>query len=85
MTCAQKKKNIRKMTCQYALEVWKELKAKGGLRRRLKFFCSPRQWLFDYLAAFTEEEATTMTITLWHIWKAEMVLGMEKGNYILFF
>jgi hypothetical protein len=66
------------LTCQYASEVWKQLKAKGGLRRRFKSFRSPRQWLFDYLAASTEEEAMTMTITLWHIWEARN--GVRKGE-----
>jgi pentatricopeptide repeat protein len=58
------------LTCPYVTEIWQELEKACSLRRRLKTFRSARQWLFDYLAISTDEEATTMTITLWHIWQA---------------
>lgn len=58
------------LICQYVAEIWRELKNGCGLSRRLHNCPSAKQWLFDYLAKSTEEEATILTITIWHIWEA---------------
>jgi ribonuclease HI len=57
-------------TCQYVAEIWRELKKRCGLKRLLKPFVSPRQWIFYVLAGCTDREATIFVISLWHIWEA---------------
>lgn len=29
-----------------------------------------KQWLVDFLAVSSDEDATVFTITVWHVWKA---------------
>ena len=58
------------LTCQYVAESWRELKKRCGLKKLLKPFVSPRQWIFDVLAGCTDREATIFVIFLWHIWEA---------------
>jgi len=58
------------LTCQYVVEVWKELKKRCGLSRLLKPFVSTRQCIFEILAGCTDREATIFVTFLWHIWEA---------------
>jgi hypothetical protein len=57
------------LKCQYVAEIWREMKNRCGIKRKLKSFVSPKQWLFDYLANASDEEATSFTIIIWHIWE----------------
>ena len=51
-------------------EIWRELKRKGGFKLMVKMFVSPKQWIFEMLAACTDREATILVIAFWHIWEA---------------
>ena len=58
------------LTCQYVMEIWKELKKRCNFRRLPKPFGSPRQWIFETLANCSDREATIIVISFWHIWEA---------------
>jgi len=62
------------LTCQYVAESWRELKKRCGLKKLLKPFVSPRQWIFDVLAGCTDREATIFVIFLWHILEARNIV-----------
>jgi hypothetical protein len=57
------------LTCQYVMEIWKELKKRCGFRRWPKPFGSPWQWIFETLANCSDIEATILVISFWHIWE----------------
>lgn len=57
------------LKCQYVTEIWREMKNWCGIKRKIKSFVSPKQWLFDYLASASDEEAISFTIMMWHIWE----------------
>jgi len=56
--------------CQHASAVWHLIKRCFGLKLKFQYFISTKHWLFDFLAVASEEEATILTVTLWHIWEA---------------
>ena len=58
------------LTCHYVAEIWWEMKKWWGITRKIKSFISIRQWLFDYLASASHEDATIFTVVVWHIWEA---------------
>ena len=58
------------LTCQYVMEVWKELKKRCDFKRLPKPFGSPWQWIFETLANCSDREATILVISFWHIWEA---------------
>ena len=58
------------LTCQYAYEVWREIKRCFGIKCKIQYLPSIKQWLFDFLDGATDEDATVFTITAWHIWEA---------------
>ena len=62
------------LTCQYVMEVWKELKNRCDFKRLPKPFGSPRQWIFETLANCSDREATILVISFWHIWEARNVV-----------
>ena len=64
------KKQHAILMCQYAYEVWREIKDYFGIRCKTQYLASIKQWLFDFLDGATDEEATVFTITAWHIWEA---------------
>ncbi|XP_073363182.1 uncharacterized protein [Aegilops tauschii subsp. strangulata] len=55
--------------CPHARAVWDVLKASFNIRLR-RSFISPKQWLFDFLSSCSDQEATTITVSIWHIWEA---------------
>jgi hypothetical protein len=61
-------------TCQYVADIWRDLKKICGLKRLLKPFVSPQQWIFEFLAGCTDREATIFVISLWHIWESRNVV-----------
>ena len=64
------KKQHAILMCQYAYEVWREIKKCFGIRCKIQYLASIKQWLFDFLDDATDEDATVFTITTWHIWEA---------------
>lgn len=58
------------LMCQYASEVWREIKRSFGFKCKIQYPVSMKQWLFDFLSTATEDEATIFTITVWHVWEA---------------
>ena len=61
------------LMCQYASEVWRQVK-EYGIKRNLRSFNSIRQWFFEFLAEASDEVLTILTITVWHIWEARNVV-----------
>ena len=58
------------LMCQYASEVWRQVKKEYGIKRNIISFNSIRQWFFEFLAEASDEVLTILTITVWHIWEA---------------
>ena len=58
------------LMCQYASEVWRQVKKEYGIKRNLRSFNSIRQWFFEFLAEASDEVLRIFTITVWHIWEA---------------
>jgi ribonuclease HI len=59
--------------CQHAFAVWHIIKRCFGFKVLFQYYISVKHWLFDFLDAASEEEATIFTVTLWHIWEARNV------------
>lgn len=57
------------LKCHYVGEIWRELKNRCGFAVRKEIFRYPKQWLFDRLIECTDQEATTLAISFWHIWE----------------
>jgi len=58
------------LTCQYVSDVWHEIKRCFGLTLNIKYLVCMKQWLFDFLDDASDNQKTTVTITVWHIWEA---------------
>ena len=56
--------------CPFAREVWEAVSAEYQINLRRKFFTSTRTWVLDFFHRCSAMEATTLTVTLWHIWDA---------------
>uniref|UniRef100_A0A0A8XVJ3 Reverse transcriptase zinc-binding domain-containing protein n=1 Tax=Arundo donax TaxID=35708 RepID=A0A0A8XVJ3_ARUDO len=69
------------LTCQYTAEIWRELKRVYGMATRHINFVNAGQWLFDFLARSTEQEATILAISFWRIWEARN--GMRNGDGVV--
>jgi ribonuclease HI len=58
------------LLCQFARDVWRDIKKTHNLQLKRREFTSPKHWLFDFLANATEVEATVLAVGFWHIWEA---------------
>ena len=58
------------LLCQFAWEVWHEVKQSYTIRLDRHDFMGPKFWLFDFLAQASDVEATVLAIGCWHIWEA---------------
>jgi hypothetical protein len=56
--------------CPFADEVWREVKSDFSIHLHRKTFTSRRVWALDFIDRCSELEATTLMVTLWHIWDA---------------
>ena len=56
--------------CQFADEVWTQVKSEFTVQLRCSLFFSPRTWAMDFLSRCSNFEATTVMVTMWHIWDA---------------
>jgi hypothetical protein len=56
--------------CQFANEVWQEIKLAYDIHLRRKFFTCTKTWVFDFLSRSTERECMIMMVTIWHLWLA---------------
>ena len=45
-------------------EIWREMKKWCGINCKLKPFISPKQWLWEFLANASDEEATIFTLII---------------------
>ncbi|KAE8772029.1 retrotransposon unclassified [Hordeum vulgare] len=55
---------------QFADKVWTQVKADFPVQLRRSVFFSPRTWAMDFLSRCSNIEATTVMVTMWHIWDA---------------
>jgi hypothetical protein len=53
--------------CQFAQEVWREIKPAYGIHLHRKLFTDPKSWVFDTLAASTDIEWMVVVVTFWHL------------------
>ena len=58
------------LMCQYASEVWRQIRKCFVINCKPHAFLHIKQWLFDFLDGAKDDEATAFTITVWHIWEA---------------
>lgn len=56
--------------CQFAREVWEQVKLCFDINLCRSTFTSPSQWLFNFLPRANDLMSTVMTVTIWHIWEA---------------
>jgi ribonuclease HI len=56
------------LRCQYAREVWREVKKTCGMQLRRKHFTNIKSWLFDFLGRSTDRERMFLTVSIWHLW-----------------
>jgi hypothetical protein len=56
--------------CQYAREVWRELKKDYSVRLERKGFTSPKDWVFGFLGRAREIDLILLAVTVWHLWDA---------------
>jgi ribonuclease HI len=54
--------------CQYAREVWEEIKLVYRVHLKKKLFTCPRTWLHDFLSRTTDREQMILTVVFWHLW-----------------
>jgi ribonuclease HI len=64
--------------CQFAREVWREIKPAYGVHLHRKLFTDPKSWVFDILAASTDTEQMVVVVTFWHLWLARN--GIRNGD-----
>jgi hypothetical protein len=53
--------------CQFAREVWQQVKTVFTVHLRRSCFTSPRTWTLDFLGRCSKVEATVVIVALWHI------------------
>jgi hypothetical protein len=51
-----------------------------GVDLNRKGFVTPKQWLFDFLAKCSSQQATTLAVTFWHLWDTRNKLREEGGT-----
>jgi hypothetical protein len=56
--------------CQFAGEVWKEIKTEFNIHLKRRGFVSARTWVLDFFDRCSDVEATVVMVVLWHIWDA---------------
>lgn len=56
--------------CPIASIVWHLMNRFFDIKLKFQNLISITIWLFDFLATASEEKATILTVTLWHIWEA---------------
>uniref|UniRef100_A0A8R7UKC8 Reverse transcriptase zinc-binding domain-containing protein n=1 Tax=Triticum urartu TaxID=4572 RepID=A0A8R7UKC8_TRIUA len=64
--------------CPHAHAVWDDIKGFFHIKLRRVSFSSPKQWLFDFLSGCSDQEATVLTVAIWHIWEAQNVARNES-------
>jgi hypothetical protein len=64
--------------CQYAREVWQELKKFYMIQLRRNNFVRVRDWMFDFLERSSEIERIVLAVTIWHIWETRN--GIRHGE-----
>lgn len=55
--------------CPYARNVWEMIKNVFGISLQRYNFLSPKLWLSDFLSRSSDQEATVLAVTFWHIWE----------------
>jgi len=63
------------LMCQYASEVCHQVKKCFDINWKPHAFIHIKQCLFVFLDRAKDDEATTFTITVWHIWEARNAVG----------
>jgi hypothetical protein len=68
--CGREESIEHSLLCQFAHEVWREVKKIYTIHLDRHDFMPRKFWLFDFLAQATDVEATVLLIGCWHIWEA---------------
>jgi hypothetical protein len=66
--------------CQFASEIWSQVKKHFDIHLYRGNFWSPKQWPFDFIDRASPEESTVLAITIWHIWEARNAVRNDEGN-----
>jgi hypothetical protein len=64
--------------CQYASEVWQEIKKSFPIQLKRSCFVNVKEWTFDFLERSTEIQKVLLAVTLWHLWDARN--GVRNGD-----
>jgi hypothetical protein len=64
--------------CDYANEVWEEIKPAYNVHLCRSFFTSTKTWLHEFLARSSEKDCMILAVVFWHIWSARN--GVRNGE-----
>jgi hypothetical protein len=56
--------------CQFARDVWEDLKIWSAIKLQRHNFINPKAWLFDFLSRSLVQQMTVLTVAFWHLWEA---------------
>jgi hypothetical protein len=68
------------MFCQFARDVWNELKASFPIELQRKNFINPKAWTFDFISRSNHRGNTLLAVAFWHIWNARN--GVRNGDHM---
>jgi hypothetical protein len=54
--------------CQFAHEVWQEIKKTYGIQLCRKSFTSPKTWLHDFMLRTSDKDRRILAVIIWHLW-----------------
>jgi ribonuclease HI len=64
--------------CQFARDVWEDLKIWSAIKLQRHNFINPKAWLFDFLSRSSVQQMTVLTVAFWHLWEARN--GYRNGD-----
>jgi ribonuclease HI len=64
--------------CQYAKEVWEEVKITSGIQLQRASFTEPKYWVFDFLSRSSDRQNTALAVVTWHLWITQN--GVKNGE-----
>jgi hypothetical protein len=68
------------LLCPFAHEVWDGVKSVHPVELNRRDFANPKQWTFDFLRRCTDQHATTLAVTFWHLWDTRNKIREAGGS-----
>jgi hypothetical protein len=68
------------MFCEFAMDVWNELKASFLIKLQRKNFINPKAWTFYFISRTDRRENMLLAVAFWHLWNARN--GVRNGDHM---